>query len=149
MPWIVRAKVGFSGSFAHTINANGRVSIPSKFRELLEGCRSGDKLTLIQTKKCVKVFPMAVWDKFFNDLPENTPADVNEKRKISASSADVEIDKNGRILLPPEFRERFSSDCLVVGMGELFEIWDINAWHEMTRGADSGELSPNYRWLDL
>ncbi|MDR2400363.1 MAG: hypothetical protein LBD73_01770 [Deferribacteraceae bacterium] len=143
--------MGFSGKFVHAINANGRVSIPSKFRENLKSVRSEDRIVLRKTSACVQAYPTEDWWKFFNALPTKTKSDRYAKRKISANSMEVEIDNNGRVLLPAEFRERFSSECVFLGMGDgLFEIWDSGAWQEVSsEEIDSEELSPEYGEFEL
>jgi MraZ protein len=139
----------FSGKYNHTINANGRVSVPSKFRDSLKFARSEDKVVLVRTPKCVKAYPTEAWEAFFNSLPDDTESDAREKRRVSARSTEAEIDKNGRILLPPEFREYFSNECVFIGLGkDRFEIWDNGAWQEMDEGkADNDNLSPIYKQL--
>jgi MraZ protein len=142
----------FSGKFFHTINANGRVSIPSKFRDVLKNVRSEDRVVLLKTPQCVQVFPMEDWCKLFNSLPKKTKTDGLKKRQLSGNSSEVEIDNNGRILLPQDFREYFSTEeCVFLGVGAgLFEIWDLEAWRKMdSMQVESAELSPEYEEFEF
>jgi MraZ protein len=140
----------FSGKFVHTINTNGRVSIPSNFRDNLKSAREGGKIMLRKVKNFVQAYPLEQWDLFFNSLPLKTADDRIARRIISASSKDVEIDSNGRILLPPEFRECFTSECVFLGLGNIFEIWNSAEWQSMNETAlDRGKLSPEYDEIDL
>jgi MraZ protein len=145
--------LGFSGKFVHAINANGRVSIPSKFRDNLKAICSDDRIVLrkLETADCVQAYPVDAWREIFNSLPKKTESDRLAKRRVSANSQEVEIDNNGRILLPPEFRERFSSECLFLGMGDdHFEIWNMNAWDDLNKKEiNKDKLSPEYEEFEL
>jgi len=105
----------FQGSSALTLDAKGRLSIPTRHREtLLAQCEG--KLTLTRQPS---VDPQEI-DKF----PANA---IRWKRTLMGSAQDVEIDGSGRILISPELREAalLTREVMLLGMGRYFELWDV------------------------
>ena len=102
----------FMGEYNHTVDAKGRLIIPSKFREAL-----GD--TFVVTKGldgCLFVYDNAEWNVFeekLKQLPLTNKSARQFVRFFLAGAAEVEVDKQGRILLPT-----------VLGVASRIEIWD-------------------------
>ncbi len=119
----------FLGEYEHTVDTKGRVAIPAKFRsELEEG--------LVVTRgfdQNLLVYPMSVWKELaerVNALPMSQPATRNLRRLLFASAADLELDKQGRILLPANLRQYagIETDAVVAGMDSFIEIWSSERW---------------------
>ena len=119
----------FLGEYEHTVDDKGRMAIPAKFRAgLAEG--------LVVTRgfdQNLLVYPMTVWRELaarINALPMAQPAARNLRRLLFGSAADVEIDKQGRILLPANLREYagITGEAVVAGLDTFIEIWSNERW---------------------
>ncbi len=133
----------FMGEYNHTIDAKGRLIIPAKFREQL-----GDEFVITKGMDgCLFVYPFEAW-KEFEDKLKALPLTVNkEARKFSrfflAGAATVELDKQGRALVPGTLREFAGLDKEVVLAGVLdrIEIWDKDKWHEASDYDDMDDIA--------
>jgi MraZ protein len=119
----------FRGQFTHSVDAKGRISLPSRFRESVVG---QDDPRLIVTPApfdpCLHVYPLALWEEFENkvsELPSLDPNIVRFRRLYVSAAVECELDKANRILVPPHLRERagLSKEALWAGMGRLLELW--------------------------
>lgn len=119
----------FLGEYDHTVDDKGRMAMPAKFRA---GLASG----LVVTRgfdQNLLVYPMDVWRELaarVNALPMTQPAARNLRRLLFGSAADLEIDKQGRILLPANLREYagITGEAVVAGMDTFLEIWSQERW---------------------
>jgi len=128
----------FLGEYQHSLDAKGRIIVPSKFREEL-GAR------FIATKgldNCLFLYPMDEWkviEEKLRTLPF-TRADVRSFARFFFSGAsELEIDKQGRILLPPNLREYagIEKDLTIIGVGARVEIWANEKWAPYNQTAQS------------
>ena len=114
----------FMGEYNHTIDTKGRMIIPAKIREQL-----GD--LCIVTKgldNCLAIYIEEAWKKISTALQSqsSTKASVRAlKRFVFGSAAELEYDKQGRVLIPVPLREYASLDkqAVIVGAGDHVEIW--------------------------
>ena len=114
----------FMGEYNHTIDAKGRLIIPSKFREIL-----GDVFVVTKgLEGCLFVYDNEEWKRFEEKL-RALPITNKEARQFVrfflAGAAEVEVDKQGRILLPNVLREfaQINKDVALLGVGSRIEIW--------------------------
>ena len=111
----------FMGEYNHTVDPKGRLIIPAKFREQL-----GDEFVVTKgLDGCLFVYTKEEWH------------NIEEKfRGISMTA--LELDKQGRILLPPVLREYadLQKDVVLVGVLSRVEIWDKGRWLENTYDED-------------
>ena len=121
----------FMGEYNHSIDAKGRIIVPSKFRELL-----GERFVVTKgLDGCLWVFPTEEWDDFTGKL-RSLPVANKDARKIvrhfMAGAMDAELDKQGRILLPQTLRDfaEMDKDVVMVGTGVRIEIWDRKKWEK-------------------
>jgi MraZ protein len=134
----------FRGRFEHTIDEKGRLSIPSKFRELLSA-RGENELVLTDFDSCLTAYPKDEWRVLEEKMKQLSmiQKDVrNFLRLFYSSATEVPLDPQGRILIPPQMRERARLDREVVLLGLLnkIEIWDKESWEDfMARSADTFE----------
>jgi MraZ protein len=93
----------FLGEFEHTIDEKGRVAIPARFREEL-----GERFVVTKGfDLCLQAFPMSYWQELtekVNRLPIGSPDARNIRRILFSPAAEVEIDRQGRILVPQPLR---------------------------------------------
>ena len=121
----------FMGEYSHTIDAKGRIIVPAKFRESL-----GDNIVVTKgLDNCLFVYTSEDWRKFEEKL-RTLPLTNKDARKFTrfflAGAAEMEIDKQGRILIPSVLREfaALEKDVVLVGVGSRIEIWDKARWNE-------------------
>ena len=132
----------FMGEYNHTIDAKGRLIIPSKFREVL-----GDDFVVTKgLDGCLFVYDNTEWSAFEEKL-KALPLMNKESRKFVrfflAGAASVEVDKQGRILLPAVLREfaDITKDAVLVGVGNRVEIWSKDRWEGTITYQDMEEIS--------
>jgi len=119
----------FMGEYNHTVDAKGRVIVPSKFRETL-----GDEFVVTKgLDGCLFVYDNGEWAAFEEKL-KNLPITNKDARWFVrfflAGAASVEVDKQGRILLPASLREfaALEKDAVLIGVGSRIEIWSRERW---------------------
>ena len=119
----------FMGEYNHSIDAKGRVIVPSRFREIL-----GEHFVVTKgLDGCLWVFPDSEWEEFSGKL-RSLPVANKEARKFArfflAGAMDAETDKQGRILLPQVLRDFASLDkeVTLVGAASRVEIWNKKMW---------------------
>ena len=132
----------FMGEYNHTIDTKGRLIIPSKFREAL-----GDGFVVTKgLDGCLFVYDNAEWTAFEEKL-KALPMTNKESRKFVrfflAGAAEVEVDKQGRILVPSVLREHASleKDVVFAGVGGHIEIWDKSKWEEISAYDDINDIA--------
>ena len=119
----------FMGEYQHTIDNKGRLILPSKIREGL-----GD--TFIATRgldDCLFIYTREEWAIFegkLKQLPLVRPEARAFSRYIFSGAAELETDKQGRVLLPPNLREyaKLEKDVVVIGVSSRVEIWSKENW---------------------
>jgi len=140
----------FLGEYQHSLDAKGRIIVPSRFREEL-----GERF--IATKgldNCLFLYPMDEWktiEEKLRTLPF-TRADVRSfARFFFSGAAELEIDKQGRILLPPNLRDYagIERELFIIGVGSRVEIWSGEKWAEYNRTAESSYEAIAENLVDL
>ena len=123
------------GRFQHNIDAKGRIFVPAKLREKL-----GDGfIAAAVMDHCVSLYSMEEWDKLQQGLADMPMTKARKlQRYLSANACDVQVDAQGRILLPRHLLDyaRLEKEALVVGAGNRAEIWNPAAYEE-----DIGDMS--------
>lgn len=140
----------FRGRYQHTVDPKGRVSVPAKYRELLS---QYDEPTLIvvPNRNSLEVHPLREWERLEADINEKASMFDAEARKASllyvSAAKEVEIDRAGRVLLPPDSRATvgLARDVTLVGAGRrYFEIWDRTRFDEFIRTNSDGGLESGF-----
>ncbi|MEI6115023.1 MAG: division/cell wall cluster transcriptional repressor MraZ [Burkholderiales bacterium] len=116
----------FQGSSALTLDAKGRINVPTRHRDALllqaQGC-----LTLTRHPDgCLLVYPRPVWEIKREQIAAFPMQARALQRLLLGNAQDVEIDGSGRILVAPELRSAagMTRDVMLLGMGTHFELWD-------------------------
>lgn len=125
-----------TGVYRHSIDAKGRLAIPSRIREEL-----GEVFYVtISMEKCLTAYSSASWDRFMDKIKAMPRVKQIKMRPLFAHAAKCELDSQGRILLPQALRDFAALDknVAVVGAGECAEFWDEDAWDAI----DSVETTP-------
>ncbi|RYF11596.1 MAG: division/cell wall cluster transcriptional repressor MraZ [Deltaproteobacteria bacterium] len=127
----------FRGLHEHSIDAKGRTQCPARFREVLKkqaGEQEPEQLVITTgLDACLVAYAPAAWAAFetrLAGLSQFDPAVVRLKRIYVASASECEIDRHGRLLLPPPLRQYagLHKDIVWAGMVTTCEIWDRSAW---------------------
>lgn len=116
----------FQGSSALTLDAKGRVSIPTRHRDALVAQAEG-RLTLTRHPDgCLLVYPRPTWEVRREQIAAFPVQARAWQRLLLGNAQDVELDGAGRILIAPELRSAVSlgRDAMLLGMGGHFELWD-------------------------
>lgn len=130
------------GEYYHNLDAKGRVSIPSKFRDDLGG-------SFVLSKgldDCLYAYSVSEWDTFKNELLTMRGANAQKIRRFFFSGAtECEIDSQGRVVIPPNFREyaKLLKEVVIVGVSNRAEIWNKENWEKYISDSsfDSGEIA--------
>lgn len=121
----------FMGEYNHTIDAKGRLIVPSKFREKL-----GEEFVVTKgLDDCLFVYPLDEWahiEQAFRKVPLTNKKARDFVRFFFAGAASCEVDKQGRILLPANLRSYAGLEKEIVSAGVLnrVEIWDKEKWEK-------------------
>ncbi len=143
----------FKGRFEHTIDSKGRLSIPSKFREVLTE-RYDTRLVVTSFDGCLIVYPHAEWrvlEERIAGLPEFKKDTRAFLRFFYSSAADCPIDKPGRILIPQVLRDfaKLEKEIVLVGAFKQFEIWSKPLWDAAEASASSDDIGNMLERLGL
>ena len=119
----------FIGEYNHNLDSKGRIIIPAKFRDELEG-------TFILTRGldgCLTIYSLDKWEKIFeeiNKLPETKKATRQYIRMLTANACECVLDNQGRILIPNNLAKsvNIEKECVIFGANSHVEIWDKNTW---------------------
>jgi MraZ protein len=130
-------EIMFRGRYEHAIDEKGRISIPAKFREILNK-KYDDRLVITNYDKCLVAFPYNEWailEEKTKALPLLKKEAKTFLRFFYSSGTDCSIDKQGRLLIPQTLRDYASlqKDVVLVGEGTKIEIWDKGQWEEEFR----------------
>jgi len=134
----------FRGLFEHTIDPKGRTSVPARFREVLS-TNYGEKLIVTTAfDRCLHVVPLKTWEAFEQRLGQRNPMEPGVKqifRTYVANATELEIDKLGRVLLPPNLRAWGSLEKDVVWVGQIkqMELWSKAGWEKASADALSAD----------
>jgi MraZ protein len=141
----------FLGQYEHTIDEKGRMTIPARYRDLLQ---DGAYIT-IGFDRNLMVLTASAFDRVSARVNEMSVTDPNArilKRMIFSSAEHLEVDRAGRVLIPQYLRGTASLDsrAIVVGTGEYFEIWSPELWSQQSEQLnDSDANNQRFAALDL
>ena len=124
----------FRGVNTLNLDAKGRMAVPSKYRDsLLSQCAGQLVVTVDRSDTCLLLYPLPEWEEIERKLVRLGNLN-NQARRLQrlliGHATEVEMDNNGRILLPPPLREFANLDkrIALTGQGNKFEIWDEQTW---------------------
>ncbi len=124
----------FRGINSITIDSKGRMALPSRHRELLSAENIHKMVVTIDTEeKCLLLYPEHEWQKIeanLQRLPSFNAAARRIQRLLIGHATDIELDAQGRMLLPQELRAYalLQKQAVMIGQGNKFEIWDEQTW---------------------
>jgi len=134
----------FRGRYEHSIDAKGRTSVPSRFREVMAALGESKLVVTTGLDSCLVAYPMAEWLAFEQRLAElpRFDSDVVTLKRIYVSGAvECDVDKVGRLLIPAALRKhaRLQRDALWAGMGGYIELWAKTSFENLRKDVLSDE----------
>ena len=140
----------FLGTFSHTIDDKGRLTLPAKYRADL-----GHGVVVTRgVDKCLFIFVADEFQKLASQIG-SLPMTQSEGREFArhffSGASDVELDKQGRILIPPDLRDYAGLDgeVIVAGINTRIEVWDVKAWGQVRAGFESNATADAEHWARL
>lgn len=124
----------FRGVNNISLDAKGRLAIPSRYRERLTERCDGQLVVTVDTSRCLLLYPLPDWEEIERKLvrlPSFNAQARRLQRLLVGHATELELDGNGRVLLPQPLREFAGMDkrVVMIGQGNKFELWDEDSWN--------------------
>ena len=127
----------FLGEYEHTIDAKARLAVPAKFRGQLD---RGAVLSK-GMGRCLSIYTAARWEeKSATLVADKSVEELRDfERRIYPSASEVELDSQGRLVIPAKLREyaSLSNDVTIAGVRDHIEIWDRKIWQDYQQKLDA------------
>jgi len=143
----------FRGRYEHTIDSKGRLSIPSRFREILLA-NYDERLILTNFDNCLWAYPVREWkvvEEKVASLPQFKPEVKALQRFFISAASECPLDPNGRMIVPPTLR-RYAGlveEVVLVGMTRRIEIWSKEKWQKVFEQAEKDLTAIGDKLADL
>ena len=141
----------FTGEYRHTVDDKGRIAVPARFRVQL----GAGAVVSRWLDACLAIHTQQGWEALATKVAALPITDQNARRfqrLIFAGAAEVELDRQGRILLPAYLREHIDlrNEAVVVGSRDHAEIWVPSTWATYAQGlSDPDELAEAFQGLGI
>ena len=138
----------FRGVNTLTLDTKGRMAMPTRYRDRVIELSEGKLVVTIDTdERCLLLYTLPDWEQIerkLDALPSFNAQARRIQRLLMGHATDVEMDGNGRVLLPPPLREYAGLDkhVVLIGQGKKFELWDEQLWNasrDQWLGQETGE----------
>ena len=116
-----------TGTYEHSIDAKGRLFIPSKLREEL-----GVSFYLAMgVDACLAIYPQETWERFTEKFASLPMSQSKAMRPLFANASKCELDSQGRIVVPQKLRKyaNLDKDVVIIGVNDRAEIWAAETWN--------------------
>lgn len=139
----------FRGANQLNLDAKGRLAIPTRYRERLRELCDSQLVITVDTDHCLLIYPLPEWleiERKLMKLPSFDKTARQIQRLMVGYATDVEMDGQGRVLLPPPLRSfaGLEKHVVMIGQGSKFELWDEELWtkqrDEWLETVDLGQL---------
>lgn len=140
----------FRGATKVTLDAKGRMAVPSRYRERLAARCDGHIVMTVDKDHCLLVYPLPDWEELERKLVRLPSMNKTARRIVRIMvgyATEVDMDANGRLLVSRELRDfaALEKDGVLIGQGNKFELWDEATWNEkrdswLGGDDDDGEL---------
>ena len=146
------------GATKVTLDAKGRLAIPTRYRERLAQRCDGQLVVTVDKDYCLLLYPFPDWEDIERKLMRLPSLDKRARRLqrlMVGHATEVDVDGHGRILLSRELREfaGLEKQAVLLGQGNRFELWDEARWNETRDGwlsdGDDADLSAQLETLTL
>lgn len=127
----------FSGKYYYSVDPKGRIIIPALFREIISSNYSTKLyITNAPFDRCLYIYPLEEWNRLLEQVRKTPRSDEAIRffmKRVIASAIEVEMDKQGRILIPVALRQdaNINADVVIAGQVERIELWDRAEWDSL------------------
>ena len=124
----------FSGKYYYSVDLKGRIIVPAPFREIISSNYSSKLyITNAPFDKCLYIYPLEEWNKLQEQVRSKPRSDEAVRfflRRVIASAVEMEMDRQGRVLVPAALREdaNINSNVVLAGQIDRIELWDRSEW---------------------
>jgi len=148
----------FRGATKVTLDAKGRLAIPTRYRERIATRCDGELVVTLDRDHCLLIYPLPDWEEIERKLvrlPSLQKRSREMQRIMLGYATEVDVDGAGRILLSRELREvaGLERTAMLIGQGHKFELWDEERWNairdDWLNADDDGDLPPELESLSL
>jgi len=148
----------FRGATKVTLDAKGRMAIPTRYRERLATRCGGQLVATVDIDYCLLIYPLPDWEEIERKLmrlPSLNEDARRLQRLMVGYATEIEMDGHGRILVSRELRDFASLErqAMLIGQGNKFELWDDERWKEKRDswidGGKSADLPAELETLSL
>ena len=148
----------FRGATKVTIDAKGRLAIPTRYRDRLASRSNGQLVVTVDRDYCLLLYPYPDWEEIERKLirlPSLNKQARRLQRLMVGYATELELDGNGRILLSRELREfaGIERQAILIGLGNKFELWNDEIWNKKRDAwlsdEEDGNLSAELESLSL
>ena len=124
----------FRGATKVTLDAKGRLAIPTRYREQIIARFDGQLVATVDKDYCLLIYPFPDWEEIERKLmrlPSLNKKARRLQRLMVGHATEVDLDGHGRILLSRELREfaGLGHQAMLIGQGNKFELWDEESWN--------------------
>ena len=132
----------FQGASSLSLDAKGRLSVPTRHRDVLSATAAGQLTITRHPHGCLMLFPRSEWEKFRERVAALPMTAHWWKRIFLGNAMDVDMDSTGRVLISPELREatHITKETILLGMGSHFELWDKFTYEAQEALAMQGDM---------
>jgi MraZ protein len=125
----------FRGATKVTLDAKGRLAIPTRYRDRILSRSNGELVVTVDRDYCLLIYPYPDWEEIERKLirlPTMNKQARRLQRLMVGYATEMELDGNGRILISKELREFANLDrqAILLGQGKKFELWNDKAWSD-------------------
>ncbi len=128
------------GRYEHTVDAKNRMFVPAKFKEALG---ASFKVTYNDFNKCILVYSDEEWEKYENKISQLPSLQFEDFiRTIYSNTVDVQVDSQGRIVIPQFLKDKvdIQKNVIVMGVGSHLEIWSQEVYAEKQKTVDMDKI---------
>jgi len=129
----------FRGVNHITLDAKGRMAMPTRYRDRLQERCGGQVVVTVDRDHCLLVYPLPEWEEIERKLvrlPSLNKQARRLQRLLIGHATESQLDSNGRVLLSQPLREfaGLQRHAVLIGQGNKFELWDEQVWNERRDG---------------
>ena len=149
----------FRGVNNLTLDAKGRLAIPTRYRQRLQERCEGQLVVTVDRDHCLLLYPIPDWEEIERKLVRLPSFNAHARqlqRLLVGHATELEMDGHGRVLLPQPLREfaALPKRVVMIGQGNKFELWDEDTWAEqrdrwLTEDENAAELPAGMDSLSL
>ncbi len=148
----------FRGATKVTLDAKGRLAIPTRYRERIAARCDGQMVATVDRDHCLLLYPLPDWEELERKLvrlPSLNKQARRLQRLMVGYATELELDGSGRVLLSRELRDfaGLERTAILIGQGNKFELWDEASWNEKRDEwlgeEDDGDLPAELESLSL